>query len=152
MKLSRLRLRRAPGLDKGLGELRFEAGLNVVFGPNESGKSTLARAIQSTLWPVGRKPGSVIDGESEWSEGDRFWSARYDGDTTWSRDGEVVTACQQTCPTGAITFGNWRDADGQIHKLIADNPRNYNVLQVLNTRPAVTYLAQVMRDDQEGQH
>jgi len=68
------------------------------------------------------------------------------------RDGEVVTACQQTCPTGAITFGNWRDEGAAIKKLIADQPRNYNVLQVINTRPAVTYLAQVSRDDQEGQH
>lgn len=67
-------------------------------------------------------------------------------------DGEVVTACQQTCPTNAITFGNWREEGAQINKLVKDNPRNYNVLQVLNTRPAVTYLAQVSRDDQEGQH
>jgi ABC-type molybdenum transport system ATPase subunit/photorepair protein PhrA len=104
VKLSLLRLRRAPGLDKGLGELRFEAGLNVVFGPNESGKSTLARAIQSTLWPVGRKPGSVIDVESEWSEGDRSWSARYDGDTTWSRDGEVVTQPELPGPENSTAY------------------------------------------------
>jgi molybdopterin-containing oxidoreductase family iron-sulfur binding subunit len=67
-------------------------------------------------------------------------------------DGEVVTACQQTCPTKAITFGNWRDEGARINELVKDNPRNYNVLQVLNTRPAVTYLAQVARDDQEGHH
>ena len=67
-------------------------------------------------------------------------------------DGEVVTACQQTCPTHAITFGNWREEDAEINKLVKDNPRNYNVLHVLNVRPAVTYLAQVSRDDQEGQH
>jgi molybdopterin-containing oxidoreductase family iron-sulfur binding subunit len=67
-------------------------------------------------------------------------------------DGEVRTACEQTCPTGAITFGNWREEDAKIKTLIKDNPRNYNVLQVLNTRPAVSYLAQVTRNDQEGQH
>ncbi|MDH4016097.1 MAG: AAA family ATPase, partial [Actinomycetota bacterium] len=92
MKLSRLQLRRAPGLDKGLEELHFEDGLNVVFGPNESGKSTLARAIQSTLWPGGRSPGAWIDVESDWSEGDQTWSARHDGDTDWTRDGESCPA------------------------------------------------------------
>ena len=90
MKLSRLRLRRAPGLDKGLGELRFEAGLNVVFGPNESGKTTIARAIQSTLWPEGRKPGALLDVDSDWSEGDRAWSAHHDGTTSWTLGGELA--------------------------------------------------------------
>jgi len=67
-------------------------------------------------------------------------------------DGEVLAACQQTCPTGAITFGNWREEGAQINQLVKDNARHYNVLHVLNTRPAVTYLAQVSRNDQEGQH
>ncbi len=67
-------------------------------------------------------------------------------------DGEVVTACQQTCPTNAITFGNWREDGARINQLVKDNARNYNVLHVLNARPAVSYLAQVTRDDQEGHH
>jgi len=64
------------------------------------------------------------------------------------RDGEVTPACQQTCPTGAITFGNWRDHDSQVSQTRDKNDnRSYALLQELNTRPALTYLAQVKRDD-----
>ena len=68
------------------------------------------------------------------------------------RDGEIQTACQQSCPTDAITFGNWRDNDGKLRKTADDPNRSYHVLQYLNTRPAITYLAQVERDDHEGSH
>ncbi len=59
-------------------------------------------------------------------------------------DGDVVTACAQACPSGAITFGNMKDADSRVSKLGADH-RGYHVLEDLNVRPAVTYLAKVLR-------
>jgi anaerobic selenocysteine-containing dehydrogenase/Fe-S-cluster-containing dehydrogenase component len=65
------------------------------------------------------------------------------------RDGEVVTACQQACPTQAITFGNLRDPESAVSKQAAD-PRGYHALQVLNTRPGTTYLAKVDRGEVEG--
>jgi molybdopterin-containing oxidoreductase family iron-sulfur binding subunit len=68
------------------------------------------------------------------------------------RDGEVVTACQQSCPTNAITFGNLRDKESQVVKRGKEEKRAYHLLQELNTRPALTYLAQVSRDEQEGSH
>jgi MoCo/4Fe-4S cofactor protein with predicted Tat translocation signal len=58
------------------------------------------------------------------------------------RDGEVVTACQQACPTGAITFGNINDRSSKVAKLKAQQ-RNYGVLADLNTRPRTTYIAEV---------
>jgi molybdopterin-containing oxidoreductase family iron-sulfur binding subunit len=64
-------------------------------------------------------------------------------------DGEVVTACQQACPTSAIHFGNLRDPASTVNKLAAD-PRGYHALHTLNTRPAVTYLAKVRRGPVEG--
>jgi len=66
-------------------------------------------------------------------------------------DGAVQTACQQTCPTGAITFGNSRDASSQVVKKADAPARAYHSLQVLNTRPAITYLAKVDRET-EGSH
>jgi molybdopterin-containing oxidoreductase family iron-sulfur binding subunit len=60
------------------------------------------------------------------------------------RDGEVQTACQQTCPTSAITFGNLKDDRAQVSRLSA-SPRSYHVLEELGTRPAVTYLKKVVR-------
>ena len=58
------------------------------------------------------------------------------------RDGEIVTACEASCPTQAITFGNLNDPNSRVAKLKA-SPRNYSMLAELNTRPRTTYLAQV---------
>jgi molybdopterin-containing oxidoreductase family iron-sulfur binding subunit len=58
------------------------------------------------------------------------------------RDGEVVTACQQACPTEAIVFGNINDPESRVSKLRAE-AHNYGVLADLNTRPRTTYLAEI---------
>ena len=64
------------------------------------------------------------------------------------KDGEVLTACQQTCPTKAITFGNLMDEDSQVAKNAKTNDkehrdRQYEVLPELNFQPAVTYMKKV---------
>jgi anaerobic selenocysteine-containing dehydrogenase/Fe-S-cluster-containing dehydrogenase component len=59
------------------------------------------------------------------------------------RDGEITPACAQGCPSEAITFGNMLDGDSRVTRLQADR-RGYHVLEDLNTRPAVTYLAKVL--------
>jgi len=59
------------------------------------------------------------------------------------RDGDIVTACAQACPSEAIVFGDLNDRNSQVFKL-AGNPRGYHVLAGLNTKPAVTYLARVV--------
>jgi molybdopterin-containing oxidoreductase family iron-sulfur binding subunit len=67
------------------------------------------------------------------------------------RDGEVLTACQQSCPTQAIHFGNTRDPNSAVVAKAGELPRAYASLQDLNTRPGITYLAQVDRlTDDEG--
>jgi molybdopterin-containing oxidoreductase family iron-sulfur binding subunit len=60
------------------------------------------------------------------------------------RDGDILTACQQTCPAQAITFGNLKDEGSQVSKL-AHAPRAYHVLEEIGTRPSVTYLKKIMR-------
>ena len=59
------------------------------------------------------------------------------------RDGEIVTACQQACPTQAITFGNKNDKNSRVAQLKAQ-PRNYTVLADQNTRPRTSYIAGVV--------
>ncbi len=58
------------------------------------------------------------------------------------RDGEVLTACQATCPTEAIVFGNLNDPNSAVAKLRASS-LNYGLLTELNTRPRTTYLGSV---------
>jgi MoCo/4Fe-4S cofactor protein with predicted Tat translocation signal len=58
------------------------------------------------------------------------------------RDGDVKTACQQACPASAIEFGDLRDPASRVVKAKAD-PRNYALLEELNTKPRTTYLAKV---------
>jgi molybdopterin-containing oxidoreductase family iron-sulfur binding subunit len=57
---------------------------------------------------------------------------------------ELQTACQQSCPTEAIVFGdiNYVDAEGRKSRvaLLKDQPQNYGVLTELNTQPRTTYL------------
>jgi molybdopterin-containing oxidoreductase family iron-sulfur binding subunit len=59
------------------------------------------------------------------------------------RDGEFHTACAQACPSDAIVFGDARDPESRVARLRQD-PRGYHVLEELNTRPAITYLAEVL--------
>jgi len=61
------------------------------------------------------------------------------------RDGDILTACQQTCPTRAITFGNLTDDTSAVTGL-RHSPRAYTVLEELGTRPGVTYLKKVVRE------
>jgi molybdopterin-containing oxidoreductase family iron-sulfur binding subunit len=65
-------------------------------------------------------------------------------------DGEILTACQQVCPTDAIIFGDINTPDSKVAKLKAQG-RNYGVLEDLNTRPRTTYLAAVTNPNPEIQ-
>jgi molybdopterin-containing oxidoreductase family iron-sulfur binding subunit len=62
--------------------------------------------------------------------------------------GEIQTACQQTCATGAITFDNLKLAGNKASAVATTNAtRSYHALHTLNTRPAITYLAKVAREE-----
>jgi len=65
------------------------------------------------------------------------------------RDGEIQTACQQSCPAGAISFGNLLDPESRVARLKRDR-RNYSMIEELNLQPALSYLAKVSDDGGEA--
>jgi Fe-S-cluster-containing dehydrogenase component len=71
-----------------------------------------------------------------------------DKDNREIRDGEIITACQQACPTNAITFGNINDKNSKVAKIKAQE-RNYGVIADVNTRPRTTYIAEVINPNSE---
>jgi molybdopterin-containing oxidoreductase family iron-sulfur binding subunit len=57
-------------------------------------------------------------------------------------DGEIQPACVQSCPSGALVFGNMNDPDSKVSKLKKEE-RNYHLLEQLHTLPSVGYLTLV---------
>jgi molybdopterin-containing oxidoreductase family iron-sulfur binding subunit len=62
------------------------------------------------------------------------------------RDGEIKTACAQSCPTEAIVFGDLLDDNARVAQLSKTGERRYWVLEELNTKPAITYLKKIERE------
>ncbi len=58
------------------------------------------------------------------------------------RDGDIVTACQAACPTGAIVFGDLNDADSRVTRADATN-RRYKLLAEVGAQPRTTFLAKI---------
>jgi Fe-S-cluster-containing dehydrogenase component len=61
-------------------------------------------------------------------------------------DGDVTPACAQTCPLGAIVFGDMMDESSRVYRL-AHSDRAYSVFEVLGTEPAVYYLRRRAPDE-----
>ncbi len=74
-------------------------------------------------------------------------------------DGEIKTACQQSCPAGAIVFGDMADPNSQVSQM-AQSGRHFRILEEMNIKPSVAYLRKVRnrpaggshRDDSAGDH
>jgi len=61
---------------------------------------------------------------------------------TTVKDGDLKTACQQSCPADAISFGDINSSGSEVTRLAKD-PRGYHVLDELNTRPSINYLTKI---------
>jgi molybdopterin-containing oxidoreductase family iron-sulfur binding subunit len=65
------------------------------------------------------------------------------------KDGEIQPACVQSCPAGALVFGNLKDKDSKVSKMQAEE-RNYHLLEQLHTLPSVGYLTRVRNVEPSG--
>ncbi len=83
------------------------------------------------------------------------------------KDGEVVTACQAACSTGAIVFGDMNNPESNISKLLKiesdpnrpygidkkiGNPRAYRVLEEIGVKPNIFYLTKIRNKDEHKEH
>ena len=66
-------------------------------------------------------------------------------------DGEIITACAQTCPTNAIVFGDMNDPNSRISQLIETERegRAFHMLEEINVRPQVSYLTKIRNQEHE---
>jgi molybdopterin-containing oxidoreductase family iron-sulfur binding subunit len=82
----------------------------------------------------------------------RIQEAKIEARSTGARlaDGAVRTACEQSCPAGAIVFGDLNDPESRIAKQAASG-RSYRVLEEFNFRPAVHYLKVVRNRPEDGE-
>ena len=70
-------------------------------------------------------------------------------------DSDIKTACQQSCPTNAIWFGDLNDENSAVSILRKEDERNYFILEELGIKPTVSYLTKVRNSDhsiEEGKH
>jgi hypothetical protein len=87
-----LRVRRMPGYPGGGPRLDgLSPGINLIHGPNASGKTTTALALQSLLWPRTAPPTAGVDGRFQL--GDAWWTIDVDARrAVWQREGQEASA------------------------------------------------------------
>jgi molybdopterin-containing oxidoreductase family iron-sulfur binding subunit len=64
-------------------------------------------------------------------------------------DGEIVTACAQSCPTEAIVFGDMNDPESRLSKLLSEEKegRAFQMLEEINVKPQISYLVKIRNKD-----
>ena len=104
----------------------------MVFNPDVTVR--MRGVMEKCTYCVQRIEGAKIRAKNDYLAGKR--------ESDLVQEGEVLTACQQACPTQAIVFGNLNDKKASVVALHS-NPRAYKVLDELNTRPRTMHLAKV---------
>ncbi len=88
MELRKVTVRQMPGVKEPFSVQPYSSHLNLLVGPNESGKTTLCRAVRAILWP-GTETDEPISIESQWTEvGETLTATREKADVNWRRDGK----------------------------------------------------------------
>lgn len=66
------------------------------------------------------------------------------------KDGDVKTACQESCPSDAIMFGDLNDPNSKVSQAFNKDPRSYALLEEFNAAPSVRYMVKIRNNDQES--
>lgn len=90
MKIRSISIIRMPGFERGGLDLpELSDGLNLIIGPNASGKTTACRAIRGLLWPDTLEGVSPVSVEGQWVDGQRVLKLQIEGARrTCRHDGE----------------------------------------------------------------
>ena len=88
MKLRRLAIERLPGIDQPFDLEKLADGLNIIVGPNGTGKSRLCAATQALLWPEHAIKGGSLAANALLEHSGTHWRVACDAsDYVWQRDG-----------------------------------------------------------------
>jgi molybdopterin-containing oxidoreductase family iron-sulfur binding subunit len=68
------------------------------------------------------------------------------------KDGDIKTACQETCPTGAIIFGDLNDPNSEVSKIFKTEKRAYALLEEWHAAPSVRYLTKIRNNGEAKRH
>ena len=67
------------------------------------------------------------------------------------KDGDIKTACEQSCPTSAIVFGDINDKESRVAKMFKEQ-RSYALLEEFHAAPAVRYMSKIRNNNEETRH
>jgi MoCo/4Fe-4S cofactor protein with predicted Tat translocation signal len=124
------------------------------FWANEGHDSGITRAMQEPLARMVLNPDVTVRSRGVMEKCSFCVQRIQDGklnakkENRTLKDGDVVTACQTACPTGAIVFGNKNDKESVIAGKVQDK-RAFGVIEEIHTMPNVTYLTKVRNREEE---
>ena len=125
MHLTRLKINALPGIDSGFEFQPVATGVNIVIGPNASGKSSLVRALTHLLQPQNGDP-PALSLEAEFYKDNARWQVQRNGSqVVWTRNGE--TAVRPPLPA-ASQLGMYRLA---MEYLLAENQDDKSLAEKL---------------------
>jgi len=92
VRLRRIDIRRLPGIAEPFS-VELDPGINLVVGPNGSGKTSLCRAARALLWTE-ESPHPLFSAAADWERGGADWHAERDGTEAprWEREGQPAEA------------------------------------------------------------
>ena len=132
MKITRITIHRLPGIERPFRIERIAPGLNIILGPNASGKSSLCRVIRQTLRPG--NPPSRTRARITWADGKKIFISELEGRVTWQRDGEDLPSPE--VPPGYLA----RCYTLNLHDLLEDkNPGDHKLAEEIKVKMAGGY-------------